>query len=333
MDDRQAALRAWAGAIAGPEEDWTPITGDASARRYFRLLAAGRNLICADAPPATEKNEAFLAVRQQLADGGLPVPELLGADLEHGYLLLEDFGDRHLQDWLEAEGPDEDYRGALSLLQRIQAVAPAGLPGYDQALLSEEFSRFHQWFCLAFLGLEDEPASRQVIDGLGSLLVDAGLEQPEVFVFRDYHCRNLLVRDDGTLGLIDFQDAVAGPLCYDLASLLKDCYLRWPADDVRRWALAFREQRLAQGLAAGHSEAEFLRWFDWIGLHRHLKVLGNFTRLAIRDDKPRYLADIPMVLAYVEEVLPRYEEFAPFEQWWQQQLAPRLEQQDWSAGA
>ena len=332
MDGRQAALRAWAEDTVGAEFQWAPVTGDASSRRYFRLRFADRSLICADAPPQTEKNAAFLSVREQLAGGGLPVPELIAADLDRGFLLLEDFGDRHLQDWLEAEGPDEDYRGALSLLHKIQAVAPEGLPSYDRALLGEEYSRFYEWFCLAFIGLEDEVAGRQIVSAQGELLVEAGLAQPEVFVFRDYHCRNLLVRGGQPLGMIDFQDAVAGPLCYDLVSLLKDCYIRWPADRVRGWAVTFRDQRLQNGLDAGESEAEFLRWFDWIGLHRHLKVLGNFTRLAIRDNKPRYLADIPMVLAYVEEVLPRYAEFAPFAQWWREYLAPHLVTRGWGGG-
>ena len=248
-----------------------------------------------------------------------------------GAVRAGDLAVRGLQEVLEKESPGSDYRGALPLLARIQAVEAAGLPVYDRSVLTEEFGRFYQWFCLGWLGLDDDGHSRAVVDRLGELLVEDALRQPQVLVYRDYHCRNLLRRADGSLGLIDFQDAVRGPLCYDLASLLRDCYLRWPPERVRDWALDYRRMRLDSGLTAGESEDEFLRWFDWIGLHRHLKVLGNFTRLALRDGKDRYLADIPLVLDYVEEVLPDYPAFAEFTGWWSEVLAPRLIGRDWTA--
>lgn len=338
MDAREAELHSYAVGVTGVDADaatWEPVAGDASARRYFRLAAGQRSVICADAPPATEKNTEFVAVQALLADAGLPVPALLGHDLARGFLVLEDFGHRHLQDELDPLHPPADYLGALDLLAKIQSVdvSAAGLPAYDAALLGEELSRFPEWFCGAYLGLELEPAESALIDTLDRALVTEAAEQPQVLVYRDYMCRNLLLKPDGGLGLIDFQDAVVGPLCYDLASLLKDCYLCWPPQQVQRWALDFREALLAAGRPAGDSDATFLRWFDWIGLQRHIKVLGNFTRLALRDGKPGYLGDIPLVLHYVREVLPRYPEFADFAAWWQGRIEPAVAGIDWQGAA
>ena len=334
MDQRQSALRAWAAAALGLQESdvtWEVVTADASNRRYFRMCYGERSHVCADSPPDTENNDAFLAVRSLLSAAGLPVPALLGVDLERGFLLLQDFGDRHLQQALDRDDPPADYLGALDLLLDIQSVdgAAAGLPQYDRELLSEEYSRFYQWFCRTFLEMPEQSEDLELVQGLGELLVDSALSQPRVLVYRDYHCRNLMQRPDGSLGLIDFQDAVIGPLCYDLASLLRDCYIRWDPAQVVDWALGYREQLLARQRPAGDSEEQFLRWFDWIGLHRHLKVLGNFTRLALRDDKPGYLKDLPMVLRYIREVLVRYPEFSRFNEWFDARVVPRFPTVQW----
>ncbi len=338
MDDRQAALQRWACAALGldvSQTGWQAVAGEASARRYFRLLDGSRTLICADAPPATEKNAEFLMVQSLLAAAGLPVPELLASDLQQGYLLMEDFGRQHLEDALDRERPPPDYLGALDLLLRIQAVAvPSGtLPDYDAALLGEEFGRFQDWFCESYLRMTLGQEERDVLSELGRLLIEDAQAQPRVLVYRDYMCRNLLLKPGGGLGLIDFQDAVVGPLCYDLASLLKDCYLVWPPAQVRAWALDYRRRLLEAGREAADSDAVFLQWFDWIGLHRHLKVLGNFTRLSLRDGKHTYLKEIPLVLQHIGEVLPRYPAFGEFSTWWQQRLAPRLAQVDWQEAA
>jgi aminoglycoside/choline kinase family phosphotransferase len=335
MDSRQSELRHWAvatfcGGFAGIS--WEMITADASSRRYFRLGCAGRSAVCADAPPASENNDAFIAVQSLLSRAGLPVPELLATDLERGFLLLEDLGDQHLAQALDVANPAPDYLGALPLLLEIQSVDGSGLPPYDEALLSEEYSRFHEWFCSAFLELPDTIEAAEIVRELGERLVADAIAQPQVLVYRDYHCRNLLVRSTGGLGLIDFQDAVLGPLCYDLASLLRDCYLRWEPCQVRDWALWYRQRLLELGRPAGGSEAEFMRWFDWIGLHRHLKVLGNFTRLALRDGKSGYLKDIPLVVHYVREVLPHYPEFARFAAWFSGELEPRIAAVNWEGG-
>lgn len=334
MDQRQSALRDWAIATIGlraSDVAWETVTADASSRRYFRMRGGEHSVVCADSPPETENNGAFLAVRSLLSAAGLPVPGLLAEDLERGFLLLEDFGDRHLQQALDTDHPPSDYLGALDLLLDIQAVdgAAAGLPPYDRALLAEEYSRFYQWFCRTFLEMPERSEDMALVEDLGARLIDSALSQPQVLVYRDYHCRNLMLRPDGSLGLIDFQDAVIGPLCYDLASLLRDCYIRWSPRQVVDWVLAYRKQLLARQRPAGDSDEQFLRWFDWIGLHRHLKVLGNFTRLALRDDKPGYLKDLPMVLRYVRAVLQRYPEFADFNDWFDDRVVPRFPTVQW----
>jgi aminoglycoside/choline kinase family phosphotransferase len=336
MTCREQALRAFAERelrLGTGEGRWQPVTGDASSRRYFRLTVAERSWICADAPPESEKNDAFVAVHALLWRQGLPVPALSALDLQRGFLVLEDFGDDHLLDALDTRQPPADYRGALPLLLRLQAVDPGSLPMYSRAVLGEEFGRFYDWFCRGWLDLPHRSEDVERVAAFGERLIAAAEQQPTVFVFRDYHSRNLLLRSDGTLGLIDFQDAVRGPLCYDLASLLKDCYIRWPRAQVRRWALDFRQGLLREGRSAGVDDEEFLRWFDWIGLHRHIKVLGNFTRLALRDGKRGYLEDIPLVLAYVDETLAAYSEFEAFRNWFQSELGPRIARQDWSSGA
>ena len=334
MAERERRLRSFSMDYLGAGEGevrWLPVTGDASSRRYFRLWVGEQSWICADSPPESEKNEAFLSVQSLLAGRGLPVPKLLAVDAGQGFFLMEDFGDRHLLQVLDPNHPSRDYGGALDLLLELQAVTPDGddLPAYSVELLREEFSRFYEWFCLAWLGLPGREDDAQQVRAFGELLIAAAQEQPAVFVFRDYHSRNLLVRPDESLGLIDFQDAVIGPLCYDLTSLLRDCYIRWPEAQVRQWALYFRQRLLAAGRPAGAGDDEFLRWFDWIGLHRHLKVLGNFTRLSLRDGKHAYLRDMPLVISYVREVLARYPEFAEFARWFDRDLDPLIAGQSW----
>ncbi len=337
QDVRLTALRAWSEAEMPTTANavWSAVEGDAGSRRYFRLQQSSGTLIAVDAPPETANTSAFIDIRARLAAAGLGVPELFAVDLENGFMLLEDLGQVHLQDILDTDSPSPSYLGAIPLLMDVQATDTQGLAEYDQALLSEELSRFPRWFCEAFLGLELTPAFTARFADLERHLIDDAMAQPQVFVYRDYHCRNLLQRQAGGasngLGLIDFQDAVRGPLCYDLASLLKDCYVKWPAQQAQQWALAFRQARLARKLPAAASDAEFLRWLDWIGLQRHLKVLGNFTRLAVTQDRRRYLGDVPLVLEYISEVLSRYAEFNELRVWWCEELLPQAALQDWGS--
>ena len=326
-------------AAVSEEPALTVIAGDASNRRYFRLKTGEQTYVIAEAPPATEKNPEFLAVRQLLADAGVRVPALLAADLDRGYLLLEDLGDQLLLPALSDRTVDDYYQQCFSVLHCLARAGQAGpaLAAYDEALLSEELSRFPEWFVGKLLGYEPDVNGKAVIEALADVLVNNALAQPEVLVHRDFHSRNLMIQPDGELAVIDFQDAVLGPVTYDLVSLLRDCYIRWPNEKVREWALAYRDSLVEQGLLEPIGDAEFLRWLDWLGLQRHIKVLGTFARLYLRDGKEGYLDDLPLVIAYVEEVLefyaPQEPAFANFRDWFVQELKPLIAQQSWSAGS
>jgi len=311
------------------------VAGDASNRRYFRANLGGRSRILVEAPPGTEKNAEFVAVRELLARAGVRVPALYASDLQRGYLLLEDLGDRLLLPELTTSSVDGDYRRAMDVLLRMAAIDTAGLdiPDYDAALLQEELDRFPAWFATALLGYAPDEQERELLRTVNSLLVTSALEQPQVLVHRDFHSRNLMPQADGVLAVIDFQDAVVGPVTYDLVSLLRDCYVRWPAARVRDWALDYRASLQAAGLLGEVDSERFLRWFDLMGLQRHIKVLGTFARLYLRDGKPAYLADLPRVIDYVLEIAdqyaPREPALAAFGQWFRQRLSPLVAAQDW----
>ena len=317
------------------------VAGDASNRRYFRLELGWDRYIVAQAPPETEKNEAFLSVRNLLADIGVRVPEVLGVDLSRGYLLLEDLGDQMLLPLLNARTVDRYYCQARAILLRLALSAGAArdlsrdLPAYDEALLREELGRFGTWFVEKLLGYSLSTQEQGLIEALTVKLVASALEQPLALVHRDFHSRNLMPQPDGQLAVIDFQDAVHGPVTYDLVSLLRDCYIRWPTRRVDRWALEHRDQLCERGLLIDVEDTLFLRWFDWMGLQRHIKVLGTFARLHLRDDKPGYLQDLPLVIHYVRQVLEKYADgepaFATFGEWFDTTVQPLIEQQPWSA--
>ncbi len=330
MDERQKQLQAWAKSVlsvSGAGVCWNSVAGDASARRYFRLQdQLDRSWICMDAPPQTEKNAEFVDIRERLERGGVRVPTLLAADFEQGFMVLEDLGDQLLLPGLSADSVDARYQQALAMLLDLQALPTAGeqLPAYSAPVLGEELSRFPEWFCEGLLEIELSAPVQAMFSHLADRLIEQACEQPRVLVHRDYHSRNLLVLPDDSLATIDFQDAVVGPLCYDLVSLLRDCYICWPAQQVRQWALGYRERLLALGRPAGTDAQQFLRWFDWIGLQRHLKVLGNFSRLSLRDGKDNYLQDIPLVLHYILEVLAQYEELESVLRWFEEEITPRV---------
>ena len=310
------------------------IAGDASARRYFRLRQRERSFIAVEAPPESQKNHEFLAIQKLLFAAGIRVPTLYGADLSRGFMLLEDLGDRLLLDELDSNSVDVCYRQAFELLQLMGDVDPGDpcWPRYDDALFSEELSRFPQWFVQSLLSV---PLPEEAIwrDFAGCLKTNA-LAQPTVLVHRDFHSRNLMPQADGALGLIDFQDAVIGPVTYDLVSLLRDCYIRWQPEQVEAWAQECLQMQQQRGKLADVEPQQFLRWFDLMGLQRHIKVLGTFARLYLRDQKPAYLADLPLVIRYVREMLSRYrnemDEIAAFADWFEEALMPVVGQQTWS---
>lgn len=267
-----------------------------------------------DAPPENEDCLPFLRVAGYLESMQLNAPRVLEANLDDGFLLLSDLGSRPYLAALQQE-PDAaprlyaDAIDALLRMQRRGAAFQSHLPPYDEKLLRFELSLFHDWLCGTHLGIEFTDDEEAYWQELCDRLVANALDQPQVFVHRDYHSRNLMVCDDNP-GILDFQDAVEGPLTYDLVSLLKDCYVKWPADQVWQWALDFY-QGLEGALRESVDEAQFRRYFELMGVQRHLKAAGIFARLNHRDGKSVYLGDVPLTLSYVIDVAPRYPELAP----------------------
>jgi hypothetical protein len=305
-----------------------PASVDASFRRYFRVTRDADTYIAMDAPPEKENVEPFVKVARILLGIGLNVPVVLAQDRTRGFLLLSDLGRRQYLDELEAVGAAQrlyaDALGALSAMQLAGSGAMDGLPRYDRTMLMREMQLMPEWFLERHLGLQISAAERGMLDRLFEALAHSALQQPATFVHRDYHSRNLLVTTDNNPGILDFQDAVAGPVTYDLVSLLKDCYVAWPAPRVRAWALEYREKLLAGGLALGATEPEFIRWFDLVGLQRHIKVLGIFARLHYRDGKRQYLEDLPRVLRYTQDAAAEYAETAQFADFIARRIEPQF---------
>jgi aminoglycoside/choline kinase family phosphotransferase len=293
-----------------------PASVDASFRRYFRVTRGADSYIVMDAPPDKEDSAPFLKVARMLAGMSLNVPIILARDMSRGFLLLSDLGSRQYLDELPAaDAADRLYADALAALRTMQTADAAiskDLPRYDRALLMREMELMPEWFLRRHLGLTIDTKERLMLDALFSSLIGAAAPQPATFVHRDFHSRNLLVTAQDNPGILDFQDAVWGPVTYDLASLLKDCYIAWPPSRVRAWVLEYREKLLESGIALPADAAEFMRWFDLIGLQRHIKVLGIFARLFYRDGKPQYLNDLPRVLDYVRDTASTYAETAAF---------------------
>ena len=312
-----------------PEASFSVVSGDASFRRYYRLTIADGHWIVVESPPEQEDNPAFISVQARLQHAGLPVPAIIAYAPEQGYFLLEDFGDELLLTTLDGANVDTWYMRALSMMLDMFTVETAGLPIYDRRELLRELHIMDEWFADKMLGLQLNAEQQACLDEAYSKLCDAALEQPQGFVHRDYHSRNLMLHDNETFGLIDFQDAVRGPLCYDLVSILKDCYIHWPRAKLDGWLDAFLELLIQRGMDAGVDRARLAVWFDWIGLQRHIKVLGVFARLHLRDGKDGYLKDLPLVVAYVRDVLSRYPEFADLSALFDELLMPRIRQQSW----
>jgi N-acetylmuramate 1-kinase len=333
-DPRLDKLRSWLDRLGGFDPDTiVPASADASFRRYFRIARAdGTSCIAMDAPPEHEDLAGYLRVSALLEQCGLHVPHVHAADAVLGYALLEDLGSTHMLTALNAGAePARLYRDALDTLAHLQlrgANASRQLPPYDRAVLLREMQLLPDWYCRHHLEVVPDDSGMQLLQQTFDLLAAEALAQPRVFVHRDYHSRNLMITALRSPGVIDFQDALSGPVGYDLASILKDCYVDWPRPQVEAWVAGFRDRLLAggsQGLAlAGTSMAQFLRWFDLIGLQRHIKVLGIFARLCWRDGKTGYLADLPRTLAYVQQVAHAYPELGRFAQFVDEQLAPGL---------
>jgi aminoglycoside/choline kinase family phosphotransferase len=306
--------------VAGCE----PASSDASFRRYFRVEGEEGRFVVMDAPPEKENVAAFIKVNHLLKAAGVHVPEIFAQNLEDGFLLLEDFGSSDFLSRVSLENAGALYQSAMDSLFRLQtgtSISTCGLPAYDHALLTRELSIFDEWFLGQWLDVEMPAGIRE---SLHQNLIASALEQPLICVHRDYHSRNLMVLEANSPGVLDFQDAVIGPVTYDLASLLRDCYVAWPEQQVRDWMSGYH-QRLLDAKLVDCSLDQFRRWFDWMGMQRHLKAIGIFTRLNLRDGKSGYLKDIPRTLNYVLTQANTYPEFAEFGDFLRTKVLPRQE--------
>jgi hypothetical protein len=316
-DARRAALERWLASHPGSEfgDDrfsLTPASEDASFRRYFRVRGPdGRTVIAMDAPPDKEDCRPFVHVARLLREAGLNAPEVLAQDLDQGFLLLSDLGTRTYLQGLTAGNAVQLFGDATEALVRWQlATRPGELPPYDEALLRREMNLFPQWYISRHLKKELTEAQKDSLEGIFRLLVQSALAQPAVYVHRDYMPRNLMVCEPNP-GVLDFQDAVLGPITYDVVSLFRDAFVSWEDEQVLDWSVRYWERAKRAGLPVEQDFGEFWRAFEWMGLQRHLKVLGIFARINYRDGKPKYLEDTPRFIAYARSVAARYGALAP----------------------
>ena len=308
-DTRLSQLHEWLKEIFG-NLDYTlnPVSGDASFRRYFRFKSNLQHFIAVDSPPDKESNEAFVNVTHLLEAEGLAVPHIHYSSLDFGFFLLSDFGDNLLLDKVNEKNMDDLYSKALTSLCIIQQTSTESLPLYNESLLLQEMELFREWFIDQHLNIKLKEDENNYFNTIFKKLADNALRQPQVFVHRDYHSRNLMYIENDSLGIIDYQDAVKGPVTYDLVSLLRDCYIAWPKEKVYTLCMNFYENLEARNMIQNADENAFIKWFDLMGVQRHLKAVGIFSRLSIRDKKSAYLNDIPRTLKYISSVAGKYAE-------------------------
>ncbi|AMP91376.1 aminoglycoside phosphotransferase family protein [Legionella pneumophila] len=314
MHERENALKEWlAQTIQQKDFVLVPLAGDASFRRYFRIQYNGLTQVVMDAPPEKENIDPFLHIANVLDKATIPIPDILAINKREGFLLLSDLGDQLLLNKLNHETVDNYYNQAINLLLQIQKCSTddSKLPLFDKSFMLKEMNLCLEWFLKAYLSLDLKQDELQLFQHTIEWIASEVDTQPRVFIHRDYHSRNLmLVKNmNNCLATIDFQDAMQGPVSYDLVSLLKDCYISWPREKVLEWVTYFHEKC---PLANIYSLTDFIRAFDLCGLQRHLKVLGVFCRLYLRDNKAGYLGDLPLTLKYALECAEIYEELHPF---------------------
>jgi aminoglycoside/choline kinase family phosphotransferase len=314
LDEQLPILFVQQGWGAVPPATLTAASSDASFRRYFRWEGEGRSLIVMDAPPPQENCKPFVDIAFLLAKSGINVPKIYAEDLESGFLLLNDLGNQTYLDVINGDNADPLFRDALQALlafQQLPMVAP--LPSYDVALLRRELELFPEWYVKHELGIEFDAAQQTLWQQASDLLINSALAQPKVLVHRDYMPRNLMLSEPNP-GVLDFQDAVYGPVTYDVTCLFKDAFLSWPEERVRGWLEDYWQQAGALGIPVQPDFEDFLRASDLMGVQRHLKVIGIFARICHRDGKPRYLGDVPRFFAYIEAVIARRPELAELDQ-------------------
>lgn len=311
---RLEKIHEWLGVLfPGQQLGVAPASADASFRRYFRVtLEDGSTRIIMDAPPQHEDCGPFIKVSRLFDDAGVNVPRVLDEDIEQGFLLLTDLGNTTYLSALAEHDANKLYRDAGAALVKIQlASRPDVLPPYDEALLMREMQLFPDWYVAKHLNITLSADQQQVLANTFALLNQNILAQPQVYVHRDYHSRNLMLCDAENPGVLDFQDAVYGAITYDLVSLLKDAYVEWEEAQILDWAIRYWEQARKAGLPVNDDFSEFYRDFEWMGAQRHIKVLGIFARLYHRDGKDGYLKDMPLVSKYLRKTCERYNPLRP----------------------
>lgn len=323
----KSEFKLWISEALGSEQyQINPLKGDASFRSYYRIHFADKTYIAMLAPPETEKTDAFVAIAKGWKTYGLLVPTVWAWQPKHGFALLSDLGDTLLLDVLDDETAPVYYAHALQTLLDLQIANPLDfpLPAFDSVHTRNELALFDDWFLGKLLDLTLSVKDKGVIADVFDVLVNSVTNQPQTVIHRDYHSRNLMVLPNNTLGVIDFQDAMVGPITYDAASLLKDCYIAWPREKITAWVNDFYQMLIAHKRIANCSFDQFVEWFDFVGLQRHLKVLGIFSRLNFRDNKPNYLNDIPRIMNYVLAVTEQYAVLKEFDVWLRHNVLPRL---------
>jgi aminoglycoside/choline kinase family phosphotransferase len=323
-DVRAQARLAWARRVMDERAiELVRASMDAGFRSYWRTAGCSPSRIVMDSPPDKEDVRPWLRIRALLETGGVRVPEVLAQDVEAGFLLLEDLGTQTLLHVIDADNADVLFDAAMSQLLKLQAIVPpADLPAYDEALLARELRLFDEWFLGRHLGMTLDCGDLEMLDHAYRHLIDAALAQPQVLVHRDFMPRNLMPANDGPAAL-DFQDAVRGPIAYDPMSLFKDAFLSWPQARVDTWLDRYHARAVDAALPVPPL-ARFRRDADWIGVQRHLKVIGIFARLWHRDGKARYLQDVPRFFAYLDATLPKYPEFAPLREFIERKVKPAM---------
>ncbi len=308
-DSRLTHLHEWIKENLGNVEySLVSVSGDASFRRYFRLTSTDHQYIAVDSPPEKESNNEFVTVTHLLEAEGLPVPHIHYSSLDFGFFLLSDLGDELLLNILNKDNVDEFYNKALNALTVIQQTPTASLPLYNEQLLLQEMGLFREWFLERHLSLKLSEADNLLLSDIFESLMENALQQPQVFVHRDYHSRNLMNIEGKYPGIIDYQDAVVGPITYDLVSLLRDCYIKWPDEKITELTHNYYSRLTENNALTNIEEKEFIKWFDLMGIQRHLKAIGIFSRLNIRDQKSNYLQDIPRTLSYIQSIAKNYSE-------------------------
>ncbi|PAA35460.1 aminoglycoside phosphotransferase [Pseudomonas fragi] len=310
LDEQLATVFENEGWGAVPPATLTAASSDASFRRYFRWEGEGRSFVVMDAPPPQENCKPFVDIADFLRTCLINVPKIYAQDLDRGFLLLNDLGNKTFLDVINSSNADELFKDAIEALLAFQQLPMnEPLPSYDVALLRRELELFPEWYVRAHLGVDFNEQQQAVWQRVSTLLIDSALAQPKVLVHRDFMPRNLMLSIPNP-GVLDFQDAVYGPVTYDITCLFKDAFLSWPEERVRNWLQDYWKLALPLGIPVQRDFEEFLRASDLMGVQRHLKVIGIFARICHRDGKPRYLADVPRFFSYIEAVLARRPELA-----------------------